>query len=135
MDAYEGKWEILPAEATGFDEFSAAIGVPEEKRNLMKNLVYVVEYNKDGDNWNVSLQVQGSDQPMNFSWTPGVEFEYAGLDGTTMRSTIKWDGSACHEDHASVTGKWTSVRSVDGDSMTLTSESSGVSMVQKFKRV
>ncbi|XP_067660865.1 fatty acid-binding protein 2, liver-like [Haliotis asinina] len=135
MDAYEGKWEILPAEATGFDEFIAAIGAPEDKRTLMKNLEYVVEYKKDGDNWNVRLQIRGGDQPMNFSWTPGMEFEYTGLDGTPIKSTISWDGSACQEKYTTATGTWTSVRSVDGDSMTLTSECNGVSMVQKFKRV
>ncbi|XP_046556930.1 uncharacterized protein LOC124266171 isoform X2 [Haliotis rubra] len=107
----------------------------EEKRKLQRNLVYVVEYKKDGDNVNVTVEMQGFDQPMNFSWTPGVEFEYVGLDGTNMKSTFRWDGSACREEHASVTGMWTSVRTVDGDSMTLTSECNGVSMVEKFKRV
>ncbi|XP_071097168.1 fatty acid-binding protein 2, liver-like [Haliotis cracherodii] len=135
MDLYQGSWKILTEETTGFDEFMDAIGVPEQAREVLKNLVYVVEYTKHGDSWTAKVEVVGSNEPEVYSWTPGVEFEYEGLDGMKMKSTFRWDGSACQEEHASVTGKWTSVRTVEGDSMTLTSESKGKSMVQKFKRV
>ncbi|XP_048245446.1 uncharacterized protein LOC124128599 [Haliotis rufescens] len=135
MDLYQGKWELLPEETTGFDEFTDAIGVPEQAREAFRKVAYVMEYTKDGDSWTAKVEVVGSNEPKVYSWTPGVEFEYEGLDGMKMKSTIRWDVSACQEEHASVTGKWTSVRTVEGDSMTLTSESKGKSMVQKFKRV
>ncbi|XP_067660866.1 uncharacterized protein [Haliotis asinina] len=134
-DAYEGKWEILTEETKGFEEFSDAIGRPEENRTHVRNQVYVVEYKKDVNNVNVTVEMQGVSTPKTFSWTPGVEFNYVGLDRANMKSTIRWDGNVCREDHASETGKWTAIRTVDGDSMTLTSECNGVTMVEKFKRV
>ncbi|XP_046556928.1 uncharacterized protein LOC124266170 [Haliotis rubra] len=134
MELYQGRWELLPVETTGFEEFSDAIGCPKQGRETFKKLVYVVEYTKHGEIWQARAEVKGFGEPKEYSWTPGVEFEYEGLDGMKMKSTITWDGSACQEKHASDAGEWTSVRTVEGDLMTVTSESKGVSMVQKFQR-
>ncbi|XP_048245268.1 uncharacterized protein LOC124144850 isoform X4 [Haliotis rufescens] len=86
MDLYQGKWELLPEETTGFDEFTDAIGVPEQAREALKNLVYVVEYTKHGDSWTAKVETVGSNEPKVYSWTPGVEFEYEGLDGMKMKT-------------------------------------------------
>ncbi|XP_041368751.1 retinol-binding protein 2-like [Gigantopelta aegis] len=136
MDNYVGRWELMPEQTTGFDEFSDALGTPKEGREAFRNLVYILEYAREGDKWTATAEIKGQGHPRTYVWSPGVEFEYEGLDGSKMKSTISWDGSVCHEKHAQVNGgEWTSTRRLEGDVIVLSSICKGKEMVQKFKRI
>lgn len=136
MACFKGKWEIQSSDK--FTEYMDAIGVAaEEKEEALKFLgdgsKMSYEICNCGDEWEFHVGTQAGEKTIKF--TLGKEFETFTLDGRPIKTTFTLDGENLKECQRGDGFETTNVRTVDGDSMTMTMTGNGVTCTRRYKKV
>ncbi|OWF54365.1 fatty acid-binding protein, heart-like [Mizuhopecten yessoensis] len=136
MASFNGKWEIQSSD--NFGEYMTAIGVAEEKK--AEAITFLGDESKmsyeiinSGNDWEFRVGTKAGEKTIKF--TLGQEFDTFTLDDRPIKTTFSLDGGNLNECQKGDGFETTNVRTVDGDSMTMTMSGNGVTCTRKYKKV
>jgi len=131
MDTMCGKWKIDSAKTENFDNYAAAMELPEDLRKKIKeatNVTYTMK--RDGDGFVAQSDMEGDDKPIHFKL--GEEFKNDSC-GIEVLNKFWVEGNASLGYHIFAIGegekmKTTSKRYLQDGNLIVESEGKGVTM-------
>ncbi|XP_067660942.1 fatty acid-binding protein type 2-like [Haliotis asinina] len=139
MEKFNGKWELVPELYENMDAFSEKMGVPQEQKDMIKNLVMISTLKLEGNKLHLVIEYKGQPIKQELCFTEGEPLDYKGFDGSEMTTEYTRKGDRLYEKHKAVTKgitrEWTVERYIEGDMQVAISRKDDVSMTYKMKRV
>lgn len=97
VEAFIGSWR--EESKIGFDKMAQELGIPPEKAEFFKNARTEITYAKEGDEWVITVGMQGVPVARTFRFQLGQPYESASLDGSPLKSIMTADGDKFVEKH------------------------------------
>ncbi|KAL3871340.1 hypothetical protein ACJMK2_039347 [Sinanodonta woodiana] len=100
--------------------------IPEEKKAFFKGAKTEIEYSQDGDQWVITVGMQGVPNVRTFRFKLGDSYDSESLDGSKMKSVMVADGDKFVEKHIdeSLGAEMNIIRWIEGGKMIVYLESS-----------
>ncbi|XP_076436771.1 fatty acid-binding protein, liver-like [Babylonia areolata] len=136
-EAFLGVWQVDPLTITGLDKFGAAMGIPAERIEMFRTLLYTIELSVAGDTYTGVVTFDTDLVPVQkypFQLGQAFEFSYA-LDGSKPQLTVTLEGGRFVERYRLDDKEWVTVREVNDNVMTATTTFNGVTATQTLNRV
>jgi len=137
MAEFCATWELVSCD-DNFDNYMRAVGVDDAKRELALTALNTgakvqQAISRDGNTWTVKIiTAQGEKSD---SYTERTPVDGATLDGRKVSVVYSLEGNELVESQTGQGFQSRNVRRVNGDSMTFTVTSGGVSCVRTYKKV
>lgn len=137
LDAFLGKW--VEDKKEGFEQLAESIGLDKGKMEFYKQAKTEITYARDGDQWTINVGISGiPNGSREFHFVLGQPYDSVNIDGTPLKSIIKFDGSGFVEQHKEVGSKESEMsilRKVDGNKMEVQTTMGGATMKSIYVRV
>jgi len=137
MAQFCAMWELVSCD-DNFDNYMKVVGVDEQKRQLALTALNTgakvrQSISRDGNTWTVTvITAQGEKSDV---YTEGTAVEGTTLDGRKVSVVYSMEGDDLVETQTGQGFVSKNVRRADGDTMTFTVTSGGVSCVRTYKKV
>ncbi|KAL3871286.1 hypothetical protein ACJMK2_039293 [Sinanodonta woodiana] len=135
VQGFVGKWREECKD--GFDEMANALGIPEEKKAFFKGAKTEIEYSQDGDQWVITVGMQGVPNVRTFRFKLGDSYDSESLDGSKMKSVMIADGEKFVEKHIdeSLGAEMNITRWIEGGKMIVETLCGGMKMKSVYGRI
>lgn len=133
-----GKWELVESDAENFLAYMKATGVSEENQKVAQTTLmgghkmYQV-ISQAGDAWTINTVTERGEKQLKTEL--GKATPWTTLDGREVTITLQLEGDSLVEQREGGGITERCLRSVTGDTMTMTMSVSGTSCVRKYKKV
>ncbi|XP_076454601.1 fatty acid-binding protein, adipocyte-like [Babylonia areolata] len=136
MDDFIGRW--VEDKKEGFEQLAQSIGLSPDKVEFYKSSKTEIAYSRDGDQWTINVGIMGNpDVSRVFHFVLGQPYDSVNIDGTPLKSIIRFDGGGFVEQHKEAGSKeaeMSILRKVNGDKMEVQTTMGGSTMTSIYSR-